>query len=188
MLLPVTIRHANFAHLLTPLHSRSFNEWPLRTYQRGKPKYHLLQEVHVLSSNRTAQFSDVPVPFSTYAKKLTIVRDVKHHLQHAAIAKDGLKVLKHDVPFHLTQECIIVPRSVQNWAVFNYQCFCSWTKKKQELQADILCNDPICHTVTPLSLYLITYWFNTRIINEGISAKKMWTHVQSPVYSLSSSK
>lgn len=80
---------------------------------------------------------DFPVLRSTHvhlhegtrpSKMLTIVRDVKHHLKHAAIAKDGLKVVKYDVPFHLTQECIIVPRSVQNWVVFNYQCFCSWTK------------------------------------------------------------
>lgn len=70
MLLHVTICHANSAPLLTPLHSRSFNEWPLRTYQRGKPKCHFLQEVHVLSSNRTALFSDVPMPISTKAQDL----------------------------------------------------------------------------------------------------------------------
>lgn len=46
------------------------------------------------------------------SKKLTNVRDVKHYLQHAAIAKDGLLVVKHNIPFHPTQECIIVPRSV----------------------------------------------------------------------------
>ena len=70
MLLHVTIRQVNSAPLLTPLHSRSFNEWPLRAYQRGKPKCHLLREVHVLSSSRTAQFSDVHMPISTKAQNL----------------------------------------------------------------------------------------------------------------------
>nr|XP_022310274.1 uncharacterized protein LOC111115730 isoform X2 [Crassostrea virginica] len=46
------------------------------------------------------------------SKKLTNVRDVKRYLQHAVIAKDGLLVVTRNVPFHPTQECIIVPRSV----------------------------------------------------------------------------
>lgn len=46
------------------------------------------------------------------SKKLTNVRDVKRYLQHAVIDKDGLLAVKRNIPFHPTQECIIVPRSV----------------------------------------------------------------------------
>lgn len=39
------------------------------------------------------------------------VRDVKGYL-HVAIAKDGLLVVKRDVPFYPTPECIVFPCSV----------------------------------------------------------------------------
>jgi hypothetical protein len=46
------------------------------------------------------------------SKKLTNVRDVKRYLNAATLSKDGLLVVKRDVPFAPSRECIIVPRQV----------------------------------------------------------------------------
>lgn len=46
----------------------------------------------------------------------------------------------------------------------------------QELETEILRYDPMCRTVTPLYLCLITSRLNTRIRSRGLSAKDMWTH------------
>lgn len=46
------------------------------------------------------------------SKKLTDIKDVKRYLQCASIAKDGLLVVKKDIPFEAQRESIIVPRSV----------------------------------------------------------------------------
>jgi len=44
------------------------------------------------------------------SKKLTNIRDIKRYLQVATIAKDGLLVVKRNVPLSSDRECIIVPR------------------------------------------------------------------------------
>jgi hypothetical protein len=46
------------------------------------------------------------------SKKATNIRDVKRYLNVATIARDGVLVVKRDVPFSPTRECIIVPRQV----------------------------------------------------------------------------
>lgn len=46
------------------------------------------------------------------SKKATNVRDVKRYLNVATIARDGLLVVKKDIPLSHTRECIIVPRQV----------------------------------------------------------------------------
>ena len=46
------------------------------------------------------------------SKKLTNIRDIKRYLNVASLAKDGLLVVKRDVPFAPSKECIIVPRQV----------------------------------------------------------------------------
>ena len=46
------------------------------------------------------------------SKKLTNIRDVKRYLTVATVAADGLLVVKRDVPFAPSRECIIVPRQV----------------------------------------------------------------------------
>ena len=46
------------------------------------------------------------------SKKATTIKDVKRYLNIATIAKDGLLVVKRQVPMAPTMECIIVPRQV----------------------------------------------------------------------------
>ena len=46
------------------------------------------------------------------SKKLTNNIDLKHYLNVATIASDGLLVVKRDEPLVPTRECIIVPRNV----------------------------------------------------------------------------
>lgn len=46
------------------------------------------------------------------SKKLTNVRDVKRYLNIASISKDGLLVVKRNIPFAPSIECIIIPRQV----------------------------------------------------------------------------
>ena len=43
-------------------------------------------------------------------KKLTNIRDIKRYLQVASIAKDGLLVVKRNVPLAPDRDCLIVPR------------------------------------------------------------------------------
>ncbi|KAK3096607.1 hypothetical protein FSP39_001634 [Pinctada imbricata] len=46
------------------------------------------------------------------SKKLTDVKDVKRYLQVASIAKDGILIVKRDIPFMPSRELIVVPRNV----------------------------------------------------------------------------
>ena len=46
------------------------------------------------------------------SKKITNVRDVKRYLNVASIARDGLLVVKRDIPLSNSHECIIIPREV----------------------------------------------------------------------------
>ncbi|XP_062568793.1 uncharacterized protein LOC134230943 [Saccostrea cucullata] len=48
------------------------------------------------------------------SKKLTNVRDVKRYLNVASISKDGLLVVKRNVPFAPSRDFIIIPRRVLN--------------------------------------------------------------------------
>ena len=48
------------------------------------------------------------------SKKLTNIRDVKRYLNVVTLAKDGLLVVKRDVPFEQSRECIVVPRTILN--------------------------------------------------------------------------
>ena len=45
----------------------------------------------------------------------------------------------------------------------------------QELEQEILRQDPLCKTVSPLTLSLATARMNTRIRSTGLSAREMWT-------------
>ena len=44
------------------------------------------------------------------SKKLTNIKDVKHYLQVASVADDGLLVVRRHEPLSPSRECIIVPR------------------------------------------------------------------------------
>ncbi|KAK3103372.1 hypothetical protein FSP39_018802 [Pinctada imbricata] len=46
------------------------------------------------------------------SKKFTDVKDVKRYLQVASIAKDGILIVKRDIPFMPSRELIVVPRNV----------------------------------------------------------------------------
>lgn len=45
-------------------------------------------------------------------KEINNIRDVKRYLQVATIARDGLLVVKRDMPFSPTRDCIVIPRNV----------------------------------------------------------------------------
>ena len=46
------------------------------------------------------------------SNKLMNIKDVKHYLNVASIARDGLLVVKQTDPLTPPRECILVPRSV----------------------------------------------------------------------------
>ena len=46
------------------------------------------------------------------SKKLTNVRDVKRYLSSTTLARDGVIVVRHDMPFAPSRELIVVPRQV----------------------------------------------------------------------------
>ena len=46
------------------------------------------------------------------SKELTNVRDVKRYLSSTTLARDGLIVVRHDMPFAPSRELIVVPRQV----------------------------------------------------------------------------
>lgn len=46
------------------------------------------------------------------SKKITNIRDVKRYLNVASLARDGLLVVKKQLPFTPYQECIVIPRQI----------------------------------------------------------------------------
>ena len=46
------------------------------------------------------------------SRKMTKIKDIKRYLQSAAIARDGLLVVRRDQPFSPPRECIVVPRNI----------------------------------------------------------------------------
>lgn len=48
------------------------------------------------------------------SKKSTNIKDVKRYLNVASLSRDGLVIVKRDVPFCPSRECIVIPRSVIN--------------------------------------------------------------------------
>ena len=46
------------------------------------------------------------------SKKLTNVRDVRRYLSSTTLARDGVIVVRHDMPFAPSRELIVVPRQV----------------------------------------------------------------------------
>lgn len=48
------------------------------------------------------------------SKKATNIKDVKRYLNVASLSRDGLVVVKRDVPFSPSRDCIVIPRSVIN--------------------------------------------------------------------------
>ena len=104
------VRYALSYHVSNSQSSQT-SRW--KTSQPALFVFHSRAGLHGSQHNQSAEMCDAHLEQGTRpSKKLTNVRDVKRYLSSTTLARDGVIVVRHDMPFAPSRELIVVPRQV----------------------------------------------------------------------------